>query len=189
MLLAEAQGGGQVIAGRRVPPALAFHRAEPGQHLDTGRGGLAELALVTPPRAGQPGPGRGAVAGRVLGGGQVGLGGQHPGRIRVVEVGQLADQVVVDEGGPPVLPDAVQDGGVGGGGGDRALVTRAVQLLLGGVREGGPEAGGLRVAERDQDPGEQGRGDRELGGGTAGVGVRGAQDLGENGPGAGEIAG
>jgi hypothetical protein len=70
---------------------------------------------------------------------------------------------------------------------ERAFVPRAVQLLLGGVREGGPQAGGLRVAESDQHPGEQGGGAGQLGGGAAGIGVRGAQDFGQNGPGAREI--
>ncbi len=177
-----------MVTGRGVAPALALHGAEPGQHLDAGGRVLTIFPLVASPRAGQPGAGGGAVPGRVLGGGQVGLGGQHARRLRIVEVGQLADQVVIDQGGPSVLPDAVQDRGVGGGRGDGALVARAVQLLLGGVGESGPEAGGLRVAERDQDPGEQGRGNGELGGGATGIGIRGAQDVGENGSGAGEIA-
>lgn len=88
-----------------------------------------------------------------------------------------------------MLADPLEDRGVHGGGRDGALVARAVQPLLGGVREGGPQPGRLGVAEGDQDPGVQGGGHREVGGGAARIGVGAAEDVVEDGPGAHEVAG
>ncbi|MEU8656217.1 hypothetical protein [Actinoplanes philippinensis] len=179
----------QVLGRLRRQAALAFHRAEPGEHLDPGGRRVAVHPAVPPPGAGQPGPGGGAVSRGVLGGGQVGLGGQHPWRVRALKRGELTDQVVIDGGGPAVLADPLEHRRVHGRRGDGALVAGAVQAFLGGVGESGPEPRRLRVAEGDQDPGVQGGGDGEVGGGAAGIGVGGPQDVGQDVPGAREITG
>ena len=74
------------------------------------------------------------------------------------------------------------------GRGDRAFVVWAVEPVLGGVCEAGPEPGGVRVPQRDQDAGEQRGGVGEVGGGTLRVGVNRVQRVGENGPGRHEVA-
>jgi hypothetical protein len=79
---------------------------------------------------------------------------------------------VIDLDGPAVMPDQLEHRGVGRGRRHRALVVRAVQPLLGRVGVTGPHAGGVRVAEGDQDAGVQGGGEREIGGGPARVGGR-----------------
>jgi hypothetical protein len=50
--------------------------------------------------------------------------------------------------------------------------VRAVQSFLGRVGVTGPQEGGVRVAEGDQDAGVQGGGEREIGGGPARIGGR-----------------
>jgi hypothetical protein len=153
----------EVLLRVALVAAFAFHRRQAGQHLDAGRGVFAVGLVVPRPGVGEPVARCRAHSGGVFGGCQVRLGGQHPGRQPAVHRGQFADQAVVELGRPAVVAHPVQHRRVGGRRRDRAFVVRAVQAFLRGVGEAGPGAGRVRVAEGDQDPGVQGRGQRQVG--------------------------
>ena len=187
---AQVLGQAQVVDGVRDPAAFALQRAEAGQHLDSGRGGVAVHPAEVGPSLRQAGAGGGAVAGRVLGRGQVGLGGQHPLRVGTVQIDQLEDQIVIQLRRPAVVAHPLQHRRVDRGRGERAFVVRSVQAFLGRLGESGPQARGMRVAQGDQDARVQRRGDGQVGGGALRVGgVDRIEDMGENGPGTEEIAG
>ncbi|RAO43751.1 hypothetical protein PSN01_05921 [Micromonospora saelicesensis] len=189
VLAAQLTGESQVVVCLGELPAVALHRPEPRQHLDAAGVPVAVHLAVQLPGVLEAVAGHRALAARVLDGGQVGVRGEHPQGLRAILRGQLDDDFLVEPCRPGVAADPVQHRGQSRRRGHRARVGAAVQAGGGRVREGGPSACRVRLAEGDQHPRLEAGRLGQLGGGVGRAGVGVGERVGQQLLCAGQIAG